>query len=156
MAANRMQRIFQLRSSEKSFVSRISPRNPCLPAIIIFIFDYCKIYLIHNKRKNFVELIEFYEVFSLENLPSCEATHTQSWQIFRAGKNLGKIGKLLGNLALATDFSVKFLLNAFTLRSGVKFSPKSSKTRRKSSCRRSIINHSNRNKQNYLFFAFCL
>jgi len=34
MAANRMQRIFQLRSSEKSFVSRISPRNPCLPAII--------------------------------------------------------------------------------------------------------------------------
>jgi len=29
-----MQRIFQLRSSEKSFVSRISQRNPCLPAVI--------------------------------------------------------------------------------------------------------------------------
>ena len=73
-----MQRIFQLRSSEKSFVSRISVTfervrvtcessflarsfpnslafdwNPCLPAVIIFIFDYCKIYFIHNKRKNF-------------------------------------------------------------------------------------------------------
>ena len=72
----------------------------------------------------------FYEVFSLENLPSCEATHTQSWQIFRAGKNLGKIGKILGILALATDFSVKCLLNAFTLQSGVKFRPKSNFERR--------------------------
>lgn len=35
MAANRMQRIFRLRSPEKSFVSRISPRNPCLPAVIV-------------------------------------------------------------------------------------------------------------------------
>jgi len=64
---------------------------------------------------------------------------------FRVGKFLelekiwAKIGKTLGVLALATDFSVKFLLNAFTLRSGVKFRPKSSKTRRKSSCRRSFF-----------------
>src|SRR3989338_9840593 len=92
MAANRMQRIFQLRSSEKSFVSRISPRNPCLPAIIIFIFDYCKIYLIHNKRKNFVELIELGEVFALEKFPSQrEATHTlQRWRIFQSWQKFGR------------------------------------------------------------------
>src|SRR3989338_1114392 len=113
MAANRMQRIFQLRSSEKSFVSRISPRNPCLPAIIIFIFDYCKIYLIHNKRKNFVELIEFYEVFSLENLPSCEASHTQSWQIFRAGKNLGKNRENAWRFSFSDRFFRKILVKLF-------------------------------------------
>src|SRR3989344_9098471 len=79
------------------------------------------------------ELIEFYEVFSLENLPSCEATHTQSWQIFRAGKNLGKIGKLLGNLALATDFSVKFLLKSFSIRSVGKLRPQSYYSGHKSS-----------------------
>src|SRR3989344_6537110 len=65
------------------------------------------------------------EVFSLENLPSCEATHTQSWQIFRVGKNLGKIGKTLGVLALATDFSVKFLLKSFSIRSVGKLRPQS-------------------------------
>ena len=54
MAANRMQRIFQLRSSEKSFVSRVfsdmrvsssrsrshSTETPCLPAIIVVFDDF--------------------------------------------------------------------------------------------------------------------
>jgi len=52
LAANRMQRIFQLRSSEKSFVSRISPRNPCLPAIVVIFCDI-EIIAFQTKEKNF-------------------------------------------------------------------------------------------------------
>jgi hypothetical protein len=49
----------------------------------------------------------------------------QRWKILRDGKNLGKIGKTLGVLASATDFSVKFLLYSFSIRSVEKFRPKS-------------------------------
>ena len=38
---------------------------------------------------------------------------------------MGKFWKSLGDLALATEFSVKSLLNSLTLQSGVKLRPKS-------------------------------
>src|SRR3989338_1395803 len=126
MAANRMQRIFQLRSSEKSFVSRISPRNPCLPAIIIFIFDYCKIYLIHNKRKNFVELIELGEVFALEKFPSQrEATHTlQSWRIFQSWQKFGRAGENAWHFSVSDPVNrlilVKFVFSYEVLKTCVR------------------------------------
>jgi len=53
MAANRMQRIFQLRSSEKSFVSRIFPKKirVCLPLLLLQ-NGLSETYSARNKGKN--------------------------------------------------------------------------------------------------------
>ena len=57
------------------------------------------------------------KIFPREQISATHEICEQSWQILRAGKNLGKIGKILGILALATDFSVKYVLYSFSIQS---------------------------------------
>jgi hypothetical protein len=78
----------------------------------------------------------FCEVFSLENLTLdfSGIPEKSEWENSQRWKKFGKNREIAWRFSEATDFSVKSLLNSFSIQSMEKFRPKSSKTRRAASC----------------------